>query len=63
MAERCPVCDDDGWIDVDDENGDPIGARDCPRLHEPGHAPFNATGLLGPLEDPPAGVSVEKGDE
>lgn len=44
--QKCPVCDDDGWIDIDDEDGFPIGARECPRLHEPGHAEFNATGLL-----------------
>jgi hypothetical protein len=49
----CPVCDDDGFIDVLDENDDPIGARDCPHLHQPGHAPFNATGILGDLSAVP----------
>lgn len=48
VTEPCPVCDDDGWVDINDpEAGGVLGARECPRLDEPGHAPFNATGLLG----------------
>jgi hypothetical protein len=46
MTQPCPVCNDDGWVDVLDEDGFPTGSRECERLREPDHAPFNATGLL-----------------
>lgn len=43
----CPICDDDGWVEIpDEETGGVLGGRECPRLNDPGHAPFNATGLL-----------------
>lgn len=43
----CPICDDDGWVDIpDEETGGVLGPMECPRLDEPGHAPFNANGLL-----------------
>lgn len=42
---KCPVCDNDGYIEVWDEEGDTIVAtHECPRLLSDGHAPFNATG-------------------
>lgn len=48
---KCPVCDDDGYVEVWDEEGDMIVAtHECPRLLSDGHAPFNATGILGPVE-------------
>ena len=55
MSQPCPLCNDDGWIETwishMDENGEWIGdqptQRECPHLNEPGHAPFNASGLLG----------------
>ncbi len=43
---QCLTCNDDGWIDVDDEDGNPCGARDCPHLGHPDHARFNASGLI-----------------
>jgi hypothetical protein len=43
---RCPLCQDDGWVDTFDSEGNPAGAMDCPYLGKPGHPPFNATGLL-----------------
>jgi hypothetical protein len=46
----CGRCDDDGWVDVLDDNGNSIGARDCPDLDEPWHPPFNASGLLNDEE-------------
>lgn len=55
---RCPVCADDGWIDVLDDEGFPVGAMDCPRLDDPGHAAFNASGLI-PYRAVPAGSDGE----
>lgn len=49
MKTPCPICDDDGWVDVPDEGGGVCGSTECPRLHDHGHAPFNASGLL-PVE-------------
>lgn len=46
QRDRCPVCEDDGWVEVFDDEGFPVGARECERLNDPGHAPFNASGLL-----------------
>lgn len=43
---KCQICEDDGWYDVLDADGFPLGPGECPRLHDPGHAPFNANGLL-----------------
>lgn len=49
---RCEVCDDDGWCETWDEDAMQIVATyECPRLNEPGHAPFNATGLLSAGEE------------
>lgn len=43
----CPICNDDGWVDIpDEETGGVSGSMECPRLHHLGHASFNATGLL-----------------
>jgi hypothetical protein len=47
MSNKCSICNDDGWVDINDPaTGAVLGARDCPRLHHPGHAPFNFSGLL-----------------
>jgi hypothetical protein len=49
---RCEVCDDDGWCETWDEDAMRIVATyECPRLSEPGHAPFNATDLLSAGEE------------
>lgn len=45
-TERCVRCSDDGWIDVMDDDDNPIGGQDCPYLHETWHRPFNYSGLL-----------------
>jgi hypothetical protein len=47
-TERCPLCDDDGWVEqwVGEPGQEMPIAADCPRLDEPSHAPFNATGIL-----------------
>lgn len=43
----CPVCNNDGWYEEWDDDGvEIVVTRECPRLNDPGHAPFNATGLL-----------------
>lgn len=50
----CPVCLDNGWVlscvSTHDESGALAGEewvqRECPHLHDPGHAAFNATGVL-----------------
>lgn len=43
----CPICDDDGWYEVWDDDGDNIIANvECPKLNDPDHAPWNATGVL-----------------
>lgn len=66
MSERCQLCGDDGWVETwvshTDENGEWVGdlpvQSDCPYLNEPGHAPFNATGILGA-----AGVTTTEGQD
>lgn len=46
---HCELCDDDGWIDIpDEETGGVVGARECPRLGTPGHAPFDYRSILDP---------------
>lgn len=49
MPEKCKVCLDDGYVEVwDDVLADVVAVHDCPHLHDAGHAPFNATGILTP---------------
>lgn len=50
VSKTCPACNDDGWVETYDDDGFPIGARDCPYLDRPFHAPFNATGMLPEVE-------------
>lgn len=47
MATRaCDRCGDDGWVELLDDDGFPIGATDCPHLNEPWHRPFDDGGIL-----------------
>lgn len=47
ISKTCPACDNDGWVEVFDDEGFPVGVEECPYLNRPFHAPFDATGLLG----------------
>lgn len=61
---RCPVCNDDGWIETWVEGPDGHyypSSGECPRLNDPEHAPFNATGLLPETFSPVQGPS--EGDQ
>lgn len=56
----CPICQDDGWVEVwDDECMAIVATHECPRLGSAGHAPFNATGLLPTGDELAAGLSRE----
>lgn len=46
MKRHCTQCDDDGYVDLYDEDGFPNGAANCPDLGAPWHQPFNHTGIL-----------------
>lgn len=49
----CATCDDDGWVEVwDDEGMEIVATHDCPHIDEPWHKPFNATGVLGQKNEP-----------
>lgn len=45
----CRVCNNDGWYEVWGYEGDHealLANAECPHLHDEGHPPFNATGIL-----------------
>ena len=44
--ELCARCSDDGWVEIFDDDGFPMGGQDCPYLNAPWHRTFNASGLL-----------------
>lgn len=45
----CATCDNDGWIDLFDEEGHGvIGAAPCPHANDPDHPPFDYRSLLDP---------------
>lgn len=59
--EKCPLCGDDGYVEQWTSGGHLL-ADECPRLNDPGHAPFNATGILGPFDGEVAqGQEVDRG--
>lgn len=59
MAETrsCDRCGDDGWVELLDDDGFPVGGCDCPFIDQPWHRPFNYRGIL----DTP--TRVQDGDE
>lgn len=55
MTRYCERCEDDGYVEILDDDGFPIGGRECPDLHASWHRPFNASGIFGPSPDPSTG--------
>lgn len=50
VSKKCAACDNDGWVEVFDDDGALVGAKDCPYLSRPFHAPFNDSALIPEVE-------------